>query len=204
MSALTGKLFHVEVLCDAPWDRQPGESAPAFEAFCEYRNAGPRRSLRQVAVRLGKSSSLIYRWSSAHGWVRRAREWDFDQAAVEHGDDPKAKAARLVRTQRLLQDAMGAVALPAAELTRRIDEDPDLLERRDVRELLRWVLQFSRVMPSLVKAELALLEEYRVSAHDADLFEKERARREVLSWSPEQRDAYLREAGVLADDLEDE
>src|SRR5215212_12147936 len=92
-SGPTATLPNVENLFDAPWDRRPEESAPAFEAFCVYRGQGSQRSLRRVASALGKSRSLIFRWSSAHEWRGRALAWDFDQAAAKHGDDPKTKAA---------------------------------------------------------------------------------------------------------------
>jgi hypothetical protein len=191
----------MEIFLDAPWDRRPGESLPAFEAFCAYRNAGRHRSLREIAAQLGKSRSLIFRWSSKHHWVARAQAWDIDQAMVEHGDDPKAKQARLARLQRSLEGAMGALGHAPAEVTRRMEEDPDFLRDLDFRELQRLVQQAARLMPALVKAEQALVEEAQIRANDARLLEKERARREVESWSPEQRDAYLREAGFLDDHM---
>ena len=58
-----------------PWERQPDESARAFEAFVFYRDTHPR-SLRSVSETLDKSKSLIEGWSSAHGWVKRCAQWD--------------------------------------------------------------------------------------------------------------------------------
>ena len=189
----------MEIFLDAPWDRRRGESVPAFEAFCAYRSAGRYRSLRRIAAQLGKSRSLVFGWSAKHDWVARAQAWDIDQAVVEHGDEPKAKQARLARLQRSLEGAIGALGHAPAEVTRRMEGDPDFLRGLDFRELQRLVQQAARLMPALVKAEQALVEEAKVRADDARLLEKERARREVESWSPEQRDAYLREAGLLDD-----
>lgn len=59
-----------------PWDRQPGESAKAFEAFTLYRDLGPSRSAREVATGLRKSVTLISRWCTAYGWVERGAQWD--------------------------------------------------------------------------------------------------------------------------------
>src|SRR5215467_5679024 len=64
-----------------PWERQPGESARAFAAFCLFRDIGPRRSLRECCRRfygdrtmsnLGQSST----WSGKWQWVERCRAWD--------------------------------------------------------------------------------------------------------------------------------
>lgn len=60
----------------AAWEMQPGESAVAFEAFALYRDWGQERSLARVAEKLGKSETLMSRWSAQHGWVRRAEAWE--------------------------------------------------------------------------------------------------------------------------------
>lgn len=59
-----------------PWDRQPGESAKAYQAFLTYRDQGEDRSIRTVAQVLNKSGALIGRWSGANDWVSRAAAWD--------------------------------------------------------------------------------------------------------------------------------
>lgn len=60
----------------APWDRQPGETSKAYEAFVTYRDQGADRNVRRVAEELDKSNTLIGRWSSQHDWVSRAAAWD--------------------------------------------------------------------------------------------------------------------------------
>lgn len=62
-----------------PWERQPGETAKAFEAFALYRDMGATRSVRNVAQVLHKSSTQIGRWSSAFNWPERATAWDAEQ-----------------------------------------------------------------------------------------------------------------------------
>ncbi len=72
------------------YERQDGETGPAWAAFQAYRDAGPSRSVAKVAGKLGKSSTLLSRWSSRHDWVARAaaydvdadREWRAQQAAA--------------------------------------------------------------------------------------------------------------------------
>lgn len=59
-----------------PWDRQPGESAKAYEAFATYRDLGLHRTVAQVSDALGKSASVLTKWSSVHNWVPRVAAWD--------------------------------------------------------------------------------------------------------------------------------
>lgn len=56
------------------WDQQPGESNPAFAAYRCYFELGDQRSLRAVEQKLGKSGSLISRWSSRWEWPERIKQ----------------------------------------------------------------------------------------------------------------------------------
>ena len=57
-------------------ERLPGEGPRAFPAYLIYRDMGPERSCAKVGRALGKSSTLMERWSSKWSWVSRARQWD--------------------------------------------------------------------------------------------------------------------------------
>lgn len=59
-----------------PWEQQKGESNPAYEAFQTYLNMDRQRSLRAVARELGKSETLIFRWSSRNNWQERIRAYN--------------------------------------------------------------------------------------------------------------------------------
>ena len=58
------------------WGRQKGETVKAFQAFVIYRDQGPARSGYKVADELGKSTTLIGRWSARWDWVERAALYD--------------------------------------------------------------------------------------------------------------------------------
>jgi hypothetical protein len=62
-----------------PWEKLTGESAQAFQAFALYRDMGPDRSLAKVAKELGKSSTIVERWSARDAWVVRVEAWDVEQ-----------------------------------------------------------------------------------------------------------------------------
>lgn len=59
-----------------PWDRREDETSKAYGAFVTYRDLGPERSLEKVAHTLGKSTTIMSRWSAQHEWVSRTVAWD--------------------------------------------------------------------------------------------------------------------------------
>jgi hypothetical protein len=71
-----------ELVALHPWDRQDTESVAAFEAFEIYRMMGLTRSLARVAEKLGKSLTLIERWSQRDGWKLRTLAWDRYEARI--------------------------------------------------------------------------------------------------------------------------
>lgn len=84
------------------WDRLERETSKQYEAFCEYRDMGPSRSLRAVAEKLGKSEQLMSRWSAQNKWVYRAAEWDDEQDRTEREIAQKemAKEIRMMRKRQ--------------------------------------------------------------------------------------------------------
>lgn len=83
-----------------PWEPRPNESMPAYAAFAEYRDLGPKRSMDAVGKGLGKSLALMERWSARHSWVERAREYDahLDSIRVAAREQSVAKQARKIMT----------------------------------------------------------------------------------------------------------
>lgn len=71
----------------APWDPQPGEPGTSFAGFVVYREtSAPGRSLRAVAAKLGRSLSLVERYSSRWNWLARTRAWEGEQARQRSAD----------------------------------------------------------------------------------------------------------------------
>ena len=63
------------------WDPQTGEPGTSFAGFVMYRELLPaHRSLRRVAEKLGRSLSLVERYSSRWNWQRRTTAWDAEVA----------------------------------------------------------------------------------------------------------------------------
>lgn len=94
-------------------DRQPGESARAYEAFTEYCLLGAARSLAGVGQKLGKSATLMGRWSAAHRWVDRAASYDTDLVERERAERRRlieAKAAIWAEREEKLRERRFALA----------------------------------------------------------------------------------------------
>lgn len=104
-----------------PWERQPGETAKAWEAFRLYRELGPGRTLAEVARQSGKFDSQIARWSTANTWRDRIaaleahleRDW-LDQVQAE-----RTQAAR--RQLRLAQGAQATGIRWLQDVQRRVE-----------------------------------------------------------------------------------
>lgn len=59
-----------------PWTRRETETSPAYEAFRVYLNQGGARSTANTAQELGKSKTVVDKWSSMHDWVERVRAYE--------------------------------------------------------------------------------------------------------------------------------
>lgn len=117
------------------WDRQPGESARAFAAFCVYRDDGAGRSLRATVDKTGTKLTQIGAWSRRHGWVSRVEAYDahmarLEQAAREQALEAEARKwaeRRLQQREREWETAAAlherAVQMLAHPMTRTKSED---------------------------------------------------------------------------------
>jgi hypothetical protein len=65
------------------FEKQSRESDKAFAAFSLYLSLGPDRSLAAVAEKLGKSKTLIDRWSGKFDWPARVQAHAAHLALVE-------------------------------------------------------------------------------------------------------------------------
>ncbi|GGU50408.1 hypothetical protein [Streptomyces lavendofoliae] len=113
-----------------PWEPQPDESAPAFEAFTIYRDLGPLRSATKTARQLGKSPSLMQRWAIRHTWSTRARAWDTEQDRLWRQQQNTTRRDMARRHARI------AVAVQAKVVARLQALDPQELSPH---ELMRWL-----------------------------------------------------------------
>lgn len=102
------------------WERRPGESWQAFEAFRTYRDMGSGRSTALVAQQLGKTKSLIDRWCSptrGWNWVARVEAYnDFlDREQLRLASERRREAQ--LRHLRLAQVTLGKFLERIAQLS---------------------------------------------------------------------------------------
>ena len=93
-----------------PWQRQKRESQKAYEAFVVYRTLGKVRSLDATAREMGKSRTLMERWSSKWSWVKRAEAWDLKVADDEENAEVQSFLLWRKQTRRISQQALGKIA----------------------------------------------------------------------------------------------
>jgi hypothetical protein len=75
-----------------PWERQEGESLEMFQRFEQYLALGQRRTLTEIARRIGISLPSVHEISKRRNWKQRASAWDVNQNG--ESNIPKRKAAR--------------------------------------------------------------------------------------------------------------
>lgn len=142
-----------------PWERQPGETAKAFEAFCIYLNMGAERGLRKVGQELGKSRALIERWSATYKWVDRAAAYD--------SDVQKRARANTIKKARKMNDRHVNIALQMQEKALQALEqmDPAEIDPKNLIAMLREATRLER------ESRSAIIEEDRRTAAQEEMDE---------------------------------
>jgi hypothetical protein len=141
-----------------PCPQLVGESSRNYQAFCQYRDMGPSRSLeglRQIRSETASKTSL--RWfqelSSKHGWVERARAFDkhMDMIRQKSREAVAASQARLweERINQAIEDTYND-ALMLRKLARRIMAMPVVeTTSRDGRTVVKpgkWSFQTAAIL----------------------------------------------------------
>lgn len=129
------------------WERQPGESVQAFEAFKIYRDLGLKRSNRAVCEQLSKSRQLITRWKSKYQWDERCRAYDNELEKEAHREavkNLKNMTSRHIKISLQLQEK----ALQALQ-----SMDPKGMTPKDIKEFLKMATDLERLNRSSVAVD---------------------------------------------------
>ena len=89
------------------FEQQPTEGDRAFAAFSLYLSLGPERSLAKVSRELGKSLTLVGRWSSKYDWPVRVTAHVAHLATVEREASEalaRGKSAEWLKRQQELRE----------------------------------------------------------------------------------------------------
>jgi len=131
-------------VAEHPWDRQPGETDSAYQAFELFRRLGPDRTVQGAweqywarpgnrrkagGKQAGMAHGYFRAWSSRHCWHQRAVAWDEEVAA-------------LARDQELDRELKARVAEQEEETRQRQLRREEARAARTVgRQILRRVLK---------------------------------------------------------------
>jgi hypothetical protein len=147
-----------------PFDRQPGESAKAYNAFTLFRDLAPsQRSIRHAwlsrpGASQGPGSRSISRWrhwSARWGWLDRAAVWDADVDAKKREKWLSSQLAACERHQRAAAGAM-QVCLAAVRASLNRLADPHYLAALETLSpvlLLREARASAQILPQLAAME---------------------------------------------------
>jgi len=93
-----------------PWEQQPDESSPAFDAFVKYRDQGLTRTIAKAATKCNKNASLLGKWSRVNQWGLRASAWDREldrEWALEQRELRRKASQRNAKTASLAMQRVG-------------------------------------------------------------------------------------------------
>ncbi|MBP5460727.1 MAG: hypothetical protein J6Y20_01185 [Lachnospiraceae bacterium] len=130
----------------AVWERQTGESTQAYKAFTTYRDMGEDRSIRAVAERLDKSTTLIGRWSVRWNWVERVRQYDNTLQREAQAKAYKKAVKELEEMQ--LRQIKTAVLLQKKAVQALDALDPLLIKPQDIVRMISAGAQLENVTRS--------------------------------------------------------
>lgn len=113
------------------WKQVKNEGTKAFEAFRAYRDMGENRSLAKVAEKLGKSETLISRWSSRNKWQERIQLYNSEIERETKAEVIKERKKMIDRHIRIAQQIQGK-ALKALQIL-----EPEEMTARDIKEFIK-------------------------------------------------------------------
>ncbi len=145
-----------------PWEQQPGESGPAFEAFSTFRDLGPGRTVSAVAEKLRKSDSLLRRWKNKWNWRERAIA--YDSAIAEEARRKVIKERKEMETRHIgIAMQLQKKALEALSVLEAEEMSP-----RDIKEFVKLATELERLNRSFEEQRTAEAQETGMGAGLAD------------------------------------
>ncbi len=129
----------------------------AFEAFAIYRDMGTDRAIDAVARELGKSHTLMGRWSKRWQWVDRIEAWGHHEDRARQAAYLKGVRDMSGRQARQAATAASALLSPASAIIKRIQkansdgEDP--FENLSLEKLIDLVRSVAPMIIQMLEAE---------------------------------------------------
>jgi hypothetical protein len=129
------------------WLRQPGETGPAYSAFCSYRDYGGDRSIRKVIKSTGmpdSRSGIWLAWSKRYAWVLRSDKYDAHLDKIRLSENEKALREREAKHLEISRKMLDLV-------DKRLDKlDPGELSQNTI---LEWTKSCTQIETGILKSE---------------------------------------------------
>ena len=175
-----------------PWEPDPKWHPARVEAFVAYRDT-PGATIRGIARALGKSATLIGKWSSEDGWPERRRAWEVerDEVRLEEfklGEREASQAQGATAAKyRMALDSIAQAFLDKLEAIRATGSDP--FDGMTVAEIGRMLGPASRALQNVQQVERLAhgLSTENVGGYDGGRV----VGQDVANKSPAQIEAYL-------------
>lgn len=188
------------------WDRQPGETSKAFEAFRAYLLLGAGRTIPLAAGQVGKSTAHLQAWSTRNHWLDRSVAYDNHLAsaadaarnkvrAADAATWEKRKLATLARAFALSETLFAKVeAMLAMPLTTRKTEDggktihihPARWSIRDAATIAKVALEMAATSTGEALADREDFDPATATPEECKAFcERQEARRKAIKSSME-------------------
>lgn len=98
-----------------PWNRQPGESEPAYAAFLAYlrmNKNGGFRNISELSRNLPKNRHLLGNWKNKWNWQERCDAWDKETLEAERLEIVKERQ-KMIKNHKAIGHALQGTALEA-------------------------------------------------------------------------------------------
>ena len=181
----------------SPWERQPDEPSPAWQAFQTYRDLAPPRSQRAVRERLGVTSAAVSQWSKNYGWSERILAWDREQDRLLRVTQLEQTAEMAARQAREAGDLQSALLAPARAFLERLhaatEAGEDAFEGFTLRELMTATQKAASLWVGVAQFERLSrgLSTQNVGGHDGGPISVEHARAEIENLGRREVEQYL-------------
>jgi len=156
----------VEVEGKDSWERVRGETNPAWNAFCAYRDYGVDRSIKKV-LELNDTPASRYgiwcAWSGRYQWVKRAGDYDVYLDKLKRAERERRYAEREKLYREITEKVLTIVS-------RRLESfDPEELSQSSIMEWIRSSIDIEKEVygkdggePSLCRQlEISFTEEFK-------------------------------------------
>lgn len=115
------------------WERQIGETTTAYAAFCAFRDAGSKRSLRtayrqRTGKEQAKASGQWTGWYERHDWRERAEAYDASVEQKQRAEREQSQSAQLEQFRERQRNLSIMTHSVAVRMANRIMRTLDFME----------------------------------------------------------------------------